>query len=73
MYGEGQYNLNVVKDIKVTEAFLGLDQNIRNCQNVETYEDCSTRKYMEKILELCNCLPFQYHSTEKVVNKIDIQ
>ena len=33
LIGEGEYNLNVLKEIQVTDSFMGLDQNIRKCQN----------------------------------------
>ena len=32
MYGEGEYNLNVVKEQKVTESYLGLDLSVRECK-----------------------------------------
>ena len=32
LYGEGEYNLNVVKEIRVTESYLGLDLNARECK-----------------------------------------
>ena len=32
LFGEGEYNLNVVKEIKVTESYLGLDENVRECK-----------------------------------------
>ena len=41
LVGEGEYNLNVLTDIKVTESYLGLDQNIRKCQNQEPYDNCT--------------------------------
>merc|ERR1712079_942421 len=44
------------KDIKITESFLGLDQNVRECQNVEFLQTCTTRKYMEASLKNCGCL-----------------
>ena len=32
MEGEGEYNLNDVKEIVVTDSYLGLDKTIRGCQ-----------------------------------------
>ena len=38
MHGEGEYNLNVLKEIQVTDSYLELDQNTRGCQNKEKEE-----------------------------------
>ena len=35
LIGEGEYNLNVVKEIDVTDSYLAFDQNFRQCQNEE--------------------------------------
>ena len=32
MEGQGEYNLNNVKEIVVTDSYLGLDKTIRGCQ-----------------------------------------
>ena len=53
-----EYNLNNVKEIKVTDEFLTLDKTTINCQNYETLQDCKNRKYTNTILQQCNCLPF---------------
>ena len=53
-----EYNLNNVKEIKVTDEFLTLDKSIINCQNKESQQDCKTRKYLDTILQQCKCLPF---------------
>ena len=55
--GEGEYNLNVLKEIKVTDSYLGLDQRERGCQNEEPPDTCTTRKYRKTILGKCGCLP----------------
>ena len=47
--GEGLYNLNVVKDIKVTDSFTGLDIDVRNCQIGQIFEECTTKHFMEKM------------------------
>ena len=57
MIGEGEYNVNVLAEIKATEPYLGLDQNIRECQNEEPYYNCTTRNYINNILSQCECLP----------------
>ena len=57
LVGEGEYNLNVLTDIKVTESYLNLDQNIRNCQNEESFDNCTTKRYLDNVQEQCGCLP----------------
>ena len=54
--GEGQYNLNVLKQIEVTESFLGLDESDRRCQNQEPYDNCTTRTFIELMREKCGCI-----------------
>ena len=46
---QSNYSLNVLEEIAVTESFLTLDADIRQCQNLETYEDCITRNYLKSI------------------------
>ena len=58
LIGEGEYNLNALKEIKVTDDFLGLDQDVRQCQNEEPLTNCTTRHHLKTILEKCGCLPF---------------
>ena len=54
--GEGEYNLNVLKEIKTTESFLGLDESARGCENQEPFV-CSTTKYVDTFQGRCGCLP----------------
>ena len=49
MYGEGNYALTAVKEVSVTQSFLGLSSDDRKCQNLESLEDCSTRSYLQSI------------------------
>ena len=57
MLGEGSYNLNILKEIKVTESFNNLDEEVKKCQNIEAYDECTTRHYVKELRELCGCLP----------------
>ena len=66
LVGEGQYNLNVMKEIKVTESFLGLEKEYGNCQNVEPLEECTTRHHINMYLNTCGCLPFRMLKSNKV-------
>ena len=44
--------------MEITDDYLGLGQDITKCQNMESYDDCTTRKYIETVKEKCNCIPF---------------
>ena len=63
---EKEYNLNVVKEVKVTEAFLGLGKDVIKCQNDETYDDCRSRQYYDAIKSVCQCLPFNIRTSNEV-------
>ena len=52
------YNLTIVKDIKATDDFFSLDENVRGCQK-DSKEDCTTMKYIDALENSCHCLPFQ--------------
>ena len=66
LIGEGEYNLNVLKEIKATDSYLGLDQDVKKCQNDEPLFNCTTRKFIKAILEECKCLPSSLGLTDKV-------
>ena len=44
-----------------------MDQNIIGCQDVEPTINCTTRLYIEALLEDCKCLPFSIRLTDKVI------
>ena len=69
LIGEGEYNLNVLKEIRVTESYLGLDQDFRQCQNEEPLNNCTTRKYFDTFLGECGCLPLNIRLFHKVTLK----
>ena len=58
LVGDGEYNLNALKEIKSTESFLGLDEDVRECQNDEPQYNCTTRHYVDSLMQQCGCLPF---------------
>ena len=66
LIGEGEYNLNDLKEIKATESYLGQDVVIRRCQNEEPYNNCTTRQYINTILGQCGCLPFNMRLLNEV-------
>ena len=53
-FGGGMYTLAAVKRMAATEDFLKMPLKERNCE-VELYQDCRTRKLLEK----CNCVPWE--------------
>ena len=60
---EGEYNLDALTEITVTDSFLGLPKKDREC-DVESYHDCTTRKYRDNVLEKCGCLPLNIRQSE---------
>ena len=60
-----EYHLNVVKEINVIEAFLSMDENIRQCQE-ESYDDCAATFFKDALLNKCQCLPFRLKLSEEV-------
>ena len=53
-----KYNLNVVKNIKGTEDFFSLPDSVKDCQ-LEPYDNCTTRSYIGRVVQSCNCLPLK--------------
>ena len=59
--------MNALKEIKVTDSFLGLDENVRECQNIEPLQNCTTRQYIKTLVDKCGCLPFSMWISNKDV------
>ena len=38
--GSGEYRLDALAEIKVTDSYLGLDENVRECQNQKSFYEC---------------------------------
>ena len=68
MVGEGKYNLNVLRETRVTDSFLGLDMEDRKCQNDEPVQNCTTRNYINSVLNKCDCLPLTLMINSNVNN-----
>ena len=66
MVGEGEYNLNTLKEVKVTSTFLDLDSEARGCQMKEPFEQCTTRMTIGNIVEKCKCLPADININDQV-------
>ena len=68
LVGEGEYNLNVLKEIKVTESYLGLDSVVTGCQTKESFDNCTTRMYRQTFIDQCKCLPFDIRLSNEVTH-----
>ena len=66
LLGEGEYNLDEAGVIAVTDSFLGLSQDVTECQNDEPLYNCTTRFYRNSLLMQCGCLPFNIRLSDKV-------
>ena len=67
MIGEGEFNLNALKEIKVTESYFALDEEDRKCQdNNYPIQNCSTDHYVEAMINQCGCLPLKMGFRNKV-------
>ena len=51
-----------MKDIKVTEEFVGLGEKITKCQTGEFRADCETREHRELVRQSCQCSPANIRS-----------
>ena len=67
LVGGGKFNLNSVREIMVTESYLGLDQSVKACKDEEEPQhDCTTTLYTDASLNNCGCLPLSIRNDEKV-------
>ena len=56
--GEGNYALSNVKEFDVTDGFIDLGEEVTECQDQESFEECYTREYLQLAQEQCACTPF---------------
>ena len=69
MFGEGEYNI-VLENVNVTESYLGLKEEVRNCrESEEDYQQCVTQNYVQRVKDECQCLPLSM-SLDKNVSTI---
>ena len=66
LVGFHEFNLNVMKEVKVTNDFLGLDKSIQGCEMEKSFDNCTTLKMIENIKKECKCLPFNIRIGTKV-------
>ena len=55
-----------LKEIVVTDSFMGLDRDVRKCQKTEAYDYCKTWLYVDNLRKECGCLPLSLWLSEKV-------
>ena len=67
LHGEGSYAITDVKEITVSDEFLGLDETIRKCQNIEPFENCTTRQYLDTVKKECKCVPFALNTLDSTL------
>ena len=60
----GSYALSSLKKMTVTDNFMELDQEIKNC-DVEIYEECNTRRYLDAVQRKCGCVPWALGNAAK--------
>ena len=62
----GDYVLDSLKKMTGTKQFLGLTDEKKECQ-VEVFEICEQRKFLEKITQQCCCVPWIMNTGFKVI------
>lgn len=65
--GEGEFDLNIIREVEVTDSYMGLPLEDRDCQDEEDIVDCKTRHHQENVLDNCGCLPISIGSAIKNV------
>ena len=65
--GEGEYNLNIVKEEKGTDSFLAMSSDVTKCQEIIEHQDCTTKVYEDAMKKNCQCLPFHLRMTKFVI------
>ena len=66
MFGGGEYNI-VFEKVSVTDSYLGLKKDVRNCQeSEEDYQHCVTQNYVQRLREKCQYLPLSMSLDKKV-------
>ena len=58
LLGEGNFRLGDVKQVVTTKDFNSLDESTRGCQMETSFEDCVTKKSLETLVNICNCMPY---------------
>ena len=62
---EGSYGMSALKKMTATDSFLGLNDNVKECQ-VEVIKECNARMYIEEVQTRCGCVPWALSTAVKV-------
>ena len=64
--------MNSIKEIGATESYLSLDQDVRGCQTKEPLHVCTTRLYIDTLLDQCKCIPFNIKESDKEIEILKV-
>ena len=56
-----------MKEITVTDSFLSLAEDVRECKDHETFDECVTKRYIDDLKEHCKCIPINIRGNEEVM------
>ena len=62
-----------VKEFDVTEGFLNLGEEVTECQDQESFEECNTREYLQLARRKCGCTPFSLSHLNDTVSRRKIE
>ena len=57
-YGNGRFTVSSVKQIYGTKQYYRVAVQRNACQNVESISECFEREYSTRIVQDCQCIPF---------------
>ena len=69
LYGGGEYELTIVKENNVTDEFLELEEDVRECQDKEPVVDCAATEYLESGRKECECVPYHLRNYSRNVRQ----
>ena len=69
LFGAGIFVMADAKQINASEAFLGLADYKKGCQNEVTLEDCLMKIFLKDGMDACKCIPYSLtnYSTQEVI------
>ena len=56
--GGGRYAMSYVKEIGTSSDFDQMSENKRQCQNLESIDQCSARLLKQEAVDQCKCIPW---------------
>ena len=66
LQGEGEYNLDILKEIVPSDSFLRLQEDVKECQSLEPYDNCTLRTFIELMKEKCRCITLAMNLYDEV-------